>query len=166
MTGLPHLLPGEDRTFGAGLFVDLIPRGSWFTNVRSALTRPDWDRVRRMVYDRARHCCEACGQGPLDVQAHERFSYEPDARQVLRRLVALCPACHEATHFGLANVRGHGARAAHRLAAVNSWTAIETKAHIDAAFETWQTRSARTWTLDLTILTAAGLTPAPSADPQ
>jgi Domain of unknown function (DUF5710) len=32
---LPDLLPGEDREFGSGLFVDLIPSSCWFTNVRS-----------------------------------------------------------------------------------------------------------------------------------
>jgi len=33
---VPALLPGEDRTFGAGLFVDLVPTTSWFTHARSA----------------------------------------------------------------------------------------------------------------------------------
>ncbi len=36
---LPDPLPGEDRAFGAGLFVDLIPTSCWFTNVR-ACVRP------------------------------------------------------------------------------------------------------------------------------
>jgi len=50
---LPPLLPGEDRTFGSGLFVDLIPKSCWFTNVRSCVDTRHWDRLRRMVYDRA-----------------------------------------------------------------------------------------------------------------
>lgn len=61
---LPSLLPGEDRTYGQGLFVDLVPSSCWFTNVRSCISPTDWDRVRRMVYTRANNRCEACGRAP------------------------------------------------------------------------------------------------------
>ena len=52
---VPDLLPGEDRSFGAGLFVDLVPRSCWFTNVRSCVSDRDWERLRRMITGR-----EAC----------------------------------------------------------------------------------------------------------
>ena len=29
---VPEVLPGEDRGFGVGLFVDLVPSSCWFTN--------------------------------------------------------------------------------------------------------------------------------------
>lgn len=38
---VPEVLAGEDRTFGEGLFVDLVPRTCWFTNVRSAVSAQD-----------------------------------------------------------------------------------------------------------------------------
>jgi hypothetical protein len=50
---LPDLLPGEDRSFGSGLFVDLVPRSCWFTNVRTCVAAADWDWVRQMVFRRA-----------------------------------------------------------------------------------------------------------------
>ena len=34
---VPTPLPGEDRSFGSGLFVDLVPSSCWFTNVRSCV---------------------------------------------------------------------------------------------------------------------------------
>ena len=114
---VPELLPGEDRGFGQGLFVDLVPYSCWFTNVRSCVTDTDWERLRRPVVRRAGHRCEACGAaedrtagGGLDV--HERWDYD-DATgvQALRRLLALCRACHESTHYGLAEVRGRDAEA-------------------------------------------------------
>ncbi|WP_234363643.1 DUF5710 domain-containing protein [Streptomyces sp. TN58] len=43
------LLPGEDRTLGGGLFVDLVPSSCWFTSVRSCVTPWDWERLRRMI---------------------------------------------------------------------------------------------------------------------
>lgn len=50
---VPDLLPGEDRTFGAGLFVDMVPSSCWFTNVRTCVTQQDWERLRRMIVGRA-----------------------------------------------------------------------------------------------------------------
>ena len=92
---LPGLLPGEDRSFGAGLFVDLVPQSCWFTNVRSGVAVADWDRVRRMVYRRAGDRCEACGRARdpaagVRMEAHERWYFD-DARgvQMLRRLICL-----------------------------------------------------------------------------
>ncbi|MGW7166485.1 DUF5710 domain-containing protein [Streptomyces sp. NPDC054884] len=58
---LPELLPGEDRTLGEGLFVDLVPSSCWFTNVRSSVSPRDWERLRRMITDRAGRRCEVCG---------------------------------------------------------------------------------------------------------
>src|SRR5215831_6639908 len=57
-TPLPDLLPGEDREFGSGLFVDLVPSSCWFTNVRSCISEQDWERLRRMIVSRAGQRCE------------------------------------------------------------------------------------------------------------
>jgi hypothetical protein len=92
---LPEVLPGEDRSLGEGLFVDLIPETSWYVNVRSAVGIRDWYRIRQMVYRRAGYRCEACGCQPdqtarLLMEAHERFTYdEAPGVQVLRRLSCL-----------------------------------------------------------------------------
>jgi hypothetical protein len=44
---VPDLLPGEDREFGQGLFLDPVPESCWFTNVRILwnLISPDTDRL-------------------------------------------------------------------------------------------------------------------------
>jgi hypothetical protein len=60
---LPDVLVGEDRGFGDGLFVDLIPDSCWFTNVRSCVNQRDWDRLRRMVYRRAKDRCPSMPPG-------------------------------------------------------------------------------------------------------
>ena len=65
---VPDLLPGEDRGFGAGLFVDLVPSSCWFTNVRSCVSERDWERLRRMITSRAGQRCEICGH-PADREA-------------------------------------------------------------------------------------------------
>jgi len=160
---LPELLPGEDRTFGSGLFVDLIPASCWFTNVRSCVDTRDWDRLRRMVYGRAANKCEACGisKNPaagIWMEAHERWAYD-DATgiQRLTRLVCLCSPCHRATHFGFAQVSGRAEEALQQLMDVNDWDRPTASRHVDAAGRRWTQRSRLDWKLDLTMLTTAGV---------
>jgi hypothetical protein len=164
---VPDLLPGEDRSFGSGLFVDLVPSSCWFTNVRSCVDQKDWERLRRMIIRRARHRCEVCGasedrQTSRWLEAHERWAYDEATHvQSLRRLVCLCTNCHTATHFGLAQIKGNEAAALAHLRTVAGMSAREVQNHIDAAFAMWRKRSSVNWTLDLRILTDAGITLAP-----
>jgi hypothetical protein len=160
---LPLVLPGEDRTFGSGLFVDLVPRSCWFTNARAALVGADWERVRRMTLARASRRCEVCGAGedkPAQrwLEVHERWHYDPDTvTQTLRRLILLCTDCHLATHLGYARVSGQEGRALAHLLAVRQETPAQLEAHVRAAEEAWLQRSDLAWHLNLDVLTAAGL---------
>jgi hypothetical protein len=161
---VPDLLPGEDRSFGAGLFVDLVPRSCWFTNVRSCVTERDWERLRRMITRRAGQRCEACGRSedrPAGrwLEAHERWAYDDAARvQSLRRLICLCTDCHTVTHFGLATIQGRDAQALRHLRAVGGLSDDDAQLLIEGAFELWHQRSRLEWELDLRILTDAGVT--------
>lgn len=160
---VPDLLPGEDRGFGAGLFVDLVPSSCWFTNVRSCVSEQDWERLRRMIVSRAGQRCEVCGR-PADrmagrwLEAHERWAYDTVASvQALRRLICLCTQCHQVTHFGLATIKGRDVEALDHLCAVTRWSRQDAELHIEAAFEAWHALSRTTWDLDLGILTGAGV---------
>jgi hypothetical protein len=164
---MPELLPGEDRGFGSGLFVDLVPSNCWFSNARSCIDARDWERVRRMVLGRADQRCEACGQTEDRaisrwLEVHERWTYDERKKvQSLRRLICLCSDCHGATHFGLAQVKGTDAAARAHLATV---TGLDTRAldtHLRDAFALWSARNRTSWSLDLDILTAGGIRLAP-----
>jgi hypothetical protein len=161
---VPDLLPGEDRTFGAGLFVDMVPRSCWFTNVRTCVSPQDWERLRRMITRRAGQQCEACGAGEDRavqrwLEAHERWAYdEQTGVQALRRLICLCSACHLSTHLGYANVTGRADQALAHLRTVTGMTDAEVSRHVLDANALWTARSARVWTLDLSMLTDAGVT--------
>jgi hypothetical protein len=111
-----------------------------------------------MIKRRAGGVCEACGQSP-GTDAHERWAYDDAAGvQHLRRLVLVCAACHEVTHLGKANLRGRGPAARAHLQKVTGMTAAATAEHVERAFSVWARRSTRVWELDLTMLTAAGVT--------
>jgi hypothetical protein len=111
-----------------------------------------------MIKRRVGGVCEACGQS-RGTDAHERWAFdEATGVQSLRRLIWVCSACHEATHTGKANLRGRGPAARAHLKKVTGMTAAATAQHVERAFAVWQRRSTRTWELDLTMLTAAGVT--------
>lgn len=155
---LPDPLPGEDRGFGAGLFVDLVPQTCWFTNARSALTPVDWERVRLLVLGRTARHCEGCGSSEGRMEVHERWDFDASTlTQRLCRLVCLCERCHSATHFGLAELKGTAPQARAQLAAVNGWTPRQVEQHIADAITRWSERSKVTWALDLSILQEAGI---------
>ncbi|MEF3112339.1 DUF5710 domain-containing protein [Streptomyces chrestomyceticus] len=164
---VPDLLPGEDRGLGSGLFVDLVPRSCWFTNVRSCVTARDWERLRRTITRRAGRRCETCGAAEDRgagrwLEAHERWVFDDTARvQTLKRLICLCTDCHTVTHFGYAQVRGLEARAFAHLTKVTGMTGEAARQHVRDAFDVWERRSRVTWELDLGILTKAGVTLAP-----
>jgi hypothetical protein len=117
-----------------------------------------------MITSRAGHRCEICGTTEnratgRRLEAHERWSYDVAHRvQSLRRLICLCSACHVTTHIGYANVTGRADQALAHLQAVTGMTPAEIDRHIDQANSTWIARSAITWTLDLSMLTDAGIT--------
>jgi hypothetical protein len=164
---IPDLLPGEDRAFGSGLFVDLVPSTCWFTNARSCLSQQDWDRVRRMVVGRAGQRCEICGatkdrEVRRWLEVHERWAYDDAARvQRLRRLICLCTDCHTVTHYGLAQLRGLDAAARAHLIHVTGFTPLQADQHLREAFTVWRERSRHVWALDLSLLTHTGITPVP-----
>jgi len=155
---LPDVLPGEDRSYGAGLFVDLIPKSSWFDNVRAAVDPADWDRLRHHVYRRARYRCEACRTKGFRLEAHERFAYNAQAGvQRLVRLICLCHWCHTATHMGLAGLLGVQDQALAHLMTVTGMNPAEADEHVGEAFARWERRSQIPWRVDLSMLAAAGV---------
>lgn len=158
---VPNLLPGEDRNFGPGLFVDLVPSSCWFSNVRSCVDQRDWERLRRMITNRADQRCEVCRRGQDRealrwLEAHERWAYDDSNNvQALRRLICLCTDCHTTTHFGLASINGKSTEAFKHLGTITGLPADQVSQHIDAAFALWRRRSAIAWELDLSILVRA-----------
>ncbi len=148
--------PGENR-----LTIELVPQTCWFSNVRSEVSPADWDQLRKTTSHNAGGRCQVCGgRGPKwPVECHEIWYYDDNHHvQTLVGLLALCPACHEVKHMGLANIRGRGEIAARHLATVNGWTPQEAERYIAAQFALWQRRSAFQWTLDMSWLEENGIT--------
>lgn len=120
---------------------ELVPYTAFFVNLRSELEPEAWDVIRRKVYKLAGYRCQLCG-GKGDkwpVECHEvwRFRHRT-AEQELVRLEALCPSCHEAKHFGLAQMHGNEERALKHIMKVNGWKRKRVIDRINRCAEVWR----------------------------
>ena len=134
------------------LTVELIPKSSFYVNLRSVLSVDDWDLLRRDTYQKAGYLCDVCGsQGKKwPVECHEIWKYTENNYQILSGLIALCPSCHEVKHIGLAGVRGRTHIAKAHLMNVNNWSNKQADKHINEAWRLWGIRSKQTWVLEQT----------------
>jgi len=142
------------------LTIELVPRTSWFTNLRSELSKESWDVLRRKSYQKASYHCEICGgQGDKwPVECHEIWNYNDEKKeQKLEGLTSLCPSCHEVKHIGYAEIRGRYQEALEHLAEVNEWTLEEAEKYIKEQVALWKERSKYDWTLDLSYLEKEGI---------
>ncbi len=134
------------------LTVELVPRTSWYRNVRSHVSRAEWEQLRSVTFASSGGACEICGARSR-LECHEVWHYDDERHiQKLLRLIALCPACHEVKHIGLAGARGRSREAVAHLARVNGWSHGDARHYLEACFELWSARSNHPWSLDLTQL--------------
>lgn len=142
------------------LTIELVPKTCWFSNVRSEVSAADWDKLKRLTFKAAGYRCEICGgKGPKwPVECHEVWKYDDELwLQTLERLIALCPACHEVKHIGLAESRGRLPQALRHLADVNRWSIADATTYAESAFEIWARRSNHVWSLDILYLEQLGV---------
>jgi 5-methylcytosine-specific restriction endonuclease McrA len=137
------------------LTIELVPQTAWYSNVRSNVTKAEWDVLRKACYKKAGYKCEVCsGKGPKHpVECHEIWEYDDKKHtQTLIGLIALCPNCHKCKHMGYARISGNYDIALKHLAKVNEITLKEAEKYVDESFEIWDKRSQNDWKLDITIL--------------
>lgn len=133
------------------LTIELVPENSWYKNLRSLLSRKDWDTLRREVYRRVDYRCEICGgKGPRHpVECHEKWEYDEDAHiQKLVGMFGLCPLCHQAKHIGLAKLRGQYSAVKEHIKKVNGWSEEEFEQYELKIWSTWHRRNNITWEID------------------
>lgn len=142
------------------LEVELVPKTAWWSNVRSNVSRADWEKCKRFVRERSGDRCEICGgHGKRwPVECHEIWSYDDDNLvQALVGLIALCPRCHLVKHFGRAQATGRGVEAFMHLQKVNGWTDEATLWYLDTVFALWHLRSTYQWDLNISFLSFLGI---------
>lgn len=141
------------------LSVELIPSTCHFSNVRTTISKKDWDKIRFISYEKAKNKCEICKDTGINqgykhnVECHEIWHYDDENLiQKLVGLISLCPTCHQVKHIGRAIAIGKTKQAYTQLAKVNKWSPTEIQEHIDKSFELHKERSKFDWELDISLL--------------
>jgi len=142
------------------LSIELIPKTCWYSNVRSIVSKKQWDALRKIVATEANNVCEICGgKGKKHpVECHEIWSYDDNSMvQKLTGLIALCPDCHSSKHFGLAEILGRRDFVIKHLMKINGITKTAIEKHIQDSFFEFSERSKKQWTLDVSLLEKYGI---------
>ena len=137
--------------------------------MRSAVTKRQWDIIRKRVYSEAYDTCEICGGVGSNhpVECHEIWSYDDSKKvQKLEGMIALCPKCHLVKHMGLAGIRGEGEKAFKHFTKVNKLKRKEAEEEIQKAFNLWEKRSQSKWNVDISYLATYGIDIHTLAHPQ
>jgi len=139
----------------AKLQIEVVPQTCWYKNLRLMLPKSEWDHLRKMAYNKYKYRCAICGGkgNKHPVEAHEKWEYdESTGIQKLVDIIALCPACHEVVHFGLACMRGNEGRALEHLQKVNGWNYFDAIQHVDDAKAAYKRRSCMEWKTDVSLI--------------
>jgi 5-methylcytosine-specific restriction endonuclease McrA len=141
------------------LTIELVPKTAWYTNVRSNVSKSEWDRIRSKSYTLANNVCEICGETGKsqgykhNVECHEIWEYDDtNKKQTLIGLVSLCVFCHKCKHPGLAQINGELNIVINQLMKVNNITKNDAEKLLDEAFNLWRERSKHKWTLDISYI--------------
>lgn len=137
------------------LTIELIPKTSFFNNVRGILSKREWEIIRQETLLKANNICEICGgvSANRSLDCHEVWLFDDvNHIQKLVKIIALCTKCHEVKHMGKAQIDGHFARAIKHFMEINNLSKLATDDLIVEAFDTWHKRSYHDWKLDITIL--------------
>jgi len=149
---------GFNRWLHAGkLAPDLVPQFCWYSNVRSCMSKEQWQALKKRVNASHGYRCVVCGgRGETHwVEAHEVWEYvEIDGENIQRLadIISVCPQCHEVKHMGHANTQGRGEIALAHMAQVNGTSVEQARIESDKAFEIWYERSRKTWGFDISLL--------------
>lgn len=130
-----------------------MPDSCWYSNLRSALPKEAWDRIRKKAYARAGGKCMLCGAPTARLEAHEQWEYDDEKGvQKLKNVVAVCRACHEVIHIGRTQLMGREREASEHFMKVNGCTYAEYRKALGEANEKHRERSRREWQLDVSEL--------------
>lgn len=133
---------------------ELVPDGCWYSNLRTLLSKKQWDFLRADAQARANGKCMICGKDTKRLEAHERWSYnEEKGVQKLEDVVAVCKDCHSVIHIGRTQLKGDVERAEKHFMSVNGCSYVEYRKALGKANERHrQLNLVSEWKLDLTWL--------------
>jgi len=58
----------------------------------------NWDKLRRVVYKRAKYTCQYCGERYNGLNAHHIIALSKGGKNYLNNLICICDQCHSILH--------------------------------------------------------------------
>lgn len=137
------------------LTIELVPTTCWYTNVRSNVSQKTWIRLQAETFRKSNGVCDICSRmgSRHPLECHEIWGYDDEkCIQRLSKLVALCPACHQVKHIGLAIHQGRLQQALKWFCEVNNMQPHDAVHYITNVLKINEIRSQFQWHLDLSLL--------------
>ncbi|RYX84437.1 HNH endonuclease [bacterium] len=138
------------------LTVELVPRTSWYSNMRSAVSKDDWDKIRKQTYAAFGHRCGICQTSGM-IHCHEIWHYDDENYvQTLEGFIALCEWCHHVKHIGLAGILADEGKldyekVVEHFMQVNVCDRLTFEKHVALALRRYRKRSMYQWKVELGI---------------
>ena len=133
---------------------ELVPDSCWYSNLRTILSKAQWDFIKADAKNRAQGKCMICGKKTTRLEAHEKWSYdEKSCTQKLEDVLSICHDCHSVIHIGRTQLKGDEERAEKHFMVVNGCSYAEYRKALGKANEDHKRRNQISeWKLDLTYL--------------
>lgn len=133
---------------------EILPDGCWGSNLRTILSKKQWDFIKKDAKIRAQGKCVICGKKTDKFDAHERWVFdEENGVQILQDVIAICKDCHSTIHIGRTQLLGNVERAENHYIKVNGCSYAEMRADLGKANEEHKRRNlVSEWKLDISWL--------------
>lgn len=133
---------------------EMIPDGCWGYNLRTILSKRQWDYIRLKKKQEANGKCMICGRKTKRLEGHEVWSYnEEQGIQKLENVISVCHDCHSVIHIGRTSLKGDIERAEKHYMKVNGVSILEYHEDLQEANEIHKRRNrVSEWKLDLSYL--------------
>lgn len=133
---------------------EFVPDSCWYSNLRTILSKRQWDFIRQDAKNRAEGKCVICGRKTSRLEAHEKWSYDQNnAVQKLEDVIAVCHDCHSVIHMGRTQLMGDASRAENHFMSVNKCNYAQFRERLGKAnVEHQQRNKISEWKIDLTWL--------------
>ena len=133
---------------------EFIPDGTWQYNLRSILSKKQWDYIRKEAKDRFNNCCAICGKANCRLEAHEQWDYDlENGIQILKDVISVCHDCHSVIHYGRTSLMGDVERSEAHYMKVNNCSYAQLRQDLGKANIEHQKRNqVSEWKLDLSWL--------------
>lgn len=136
------------------LSFQLVPDSCWYSNLRTILSKKQWEFIRQDCLQRYDHKCAICNSKPKRLECHEVWEYDEKNRtQILKDVICVCHKCHQVIHIGRTSLLGDIKKAEEHYLKVNKCSYAEYLHDLGLANQKHKRlNEISEWKLDLTWL--------------